>query len=158
MSNRLPTRLAPANSPLLERWLKSRQTLIVELVELSSVARQANGATHRLSTRLRSFCSLLVDYVSAGHFEFYTRFPRGTAADRELQRLYYMLQKTTDCALKFNQQLHRFEQNGAALVQELAVLSVDLEDRFTCEDRLILATRKEARGEEGTAAGRRSAA
>ena len=55
---------------LLQRWLGDRQQLLSLLCELGAVVR---SGPHRSAARqkLDRFCEVLVDYVSAGHFEIY---------------------------------------------------------------------------------------
>ena len=55
---------------LVERWLQERQLVIVQFCALSGV-HELNQDDDPSSMRLQNFCQLLVDYMSAGHFEVY---------------------------------------------------------------------------------------
>ena len=55
---------------LLTRWLKERRELLGRYTEIVVAADgSSNGAT--LRPRQQALCELLVDYVSAGHFEVF---------------------------------------------------------------------------------------
>ena len=126
---------------LVQRWLKDRQHLLVELVALSRGLRSRSTALDSLSARMQQFCDRLVDYVSRGHFEVYADLARAPQGSRLLTRLWTQLQATTDVALHFNEtnSSGRLDRQGMAL--QLATLSVALEDRFRIEDRLVLAAK-----------------
>jgi regulator of sigma D len=125
---------------LLQRWLGDRQLLLSLLCELGTVVR--NGV-HRAGARqkLDRFCEVLVDYVSAGHFEIYCalldegeRF--GAKRCREAADLYARIVPTTAVALDFND--HYFNGgSGRALEQDLSTLGQMLASRFDWEDALI---------------------
>ncbi len=123
---------------LVQRWLKDRQHLLVELVALSRGLRNRGAALDCLSTRMQQFCDRLVDYVSTGHFEVYADLASAPQGSRLLTRLWSQLQTTTDTVLNFNEvsSSGRLDRHGMAL--QLATLSVAMEDRFSIEDRLVL--------------------
>ncbi len=129
---------------LVQRWLKDRQHLLVELVALSRGLRSRSTALDSLSTRMQQFCDRLVDYISKGHFEVYADLASAPQGSRLLTRLWSQLQTTTDTVLNFNQvsSSGRLDRHGMAL--QLATLSVALEDRFSIEDRLVLVAKASA--------------
>lgn len=51
---------------LIDRWLHERQQLVQAFDALSGIQAPAPNAEE-----LQHFCQLLLDYVSAGHFEVY---------------------------------------------------------------------------------------
>ena len=59
---------------LVERWLEERQSLIVQFCALSGVHELSGNNASR--GRLQKFCQLLLDYVSAGHFEVFYELVR----------------------------------------------------------------------------------
>jgi len=125
---------------LLQRWLGDRQQLLGLLCELSGRAR---GGLRRAETRqmLDRFCEVLVDYVSAGHFEIYGALLEegerlGARRCREAARLYASIVPTTVAALDFNE--HYFGGGaGRPLMEELSRLGQLLAERFDQEDALI---------------------
>ena len=125
---------------LLQRWLAERQQLLSLLCDLSG---RVKGGARRAETRqtLDRFCEVLVDYVSAGHFEVFCalleegeRF--GARRCREAARLYAGIVPTTSVALDFND--HFFNGgSGRDLAVELSRLGQILAERFDREDALI---------------------
>lgn len=143
--------LAPSDSQnpvqrveaLVQRWLTERQALIVLLLALGDEARRALDPTP-LPERLQAFCEILMDYVSAGHFEIYDELLAEAEArqSRHLaagQSLLSQLQASTDAAIRFNDIFEGPADADALahLSHELNELGQVLEERFACEDRMI---------------------
>lgn len=128
---------------LVKRWLRERQELIVLMLGLGDeeLLRQGKAA---LSERVQSFCQVLMDYVSAGHFEIYDELlaeaeHQGSAHLEEGRKLLKRLQVTTDAVIRFNDIYEgpEDEEEPAHLAHELSVLGMALENRFEIEDRMI---------------------
>jgi regulator of sigma D len=128
---------------LVTRWLQERQALIVLMLALSDEQRRAADSTP-LPERVQAFCELLMDYVSAGHFEIYDEL-LAAAEQRDSehlaasQALLQRLQPTTDAVIRFND---IYEDPHAEVVlgslsQELSRLGLELENRFETEDRML---------------------
>ena len=128
---------------LVDRWLKVRQELIVYYCEVSGQAKELDPET--LKTKCVKLCELLVDYVSAGHFEVYEQliseakeFDDGGVelAAQVLPKL----QTTTEVVLSFNDRLDGpvlTDADVVVFVKALSVLGEALETRFEVEDFLI---------------------
>jgi regulator of sigma D len=92
--------------------------------------------------KLRSFCQILVDYVSAGHFEVYDQLIKeGREFDdadalQEAGKLYDVVDKTTEKLLDFNDKYLETD-DLSSLTSDLSLLGEALEVRFSAEDRLI---------------------
>lgn len=130
-------------SELIDRWLKERQELLVHYCSLS-------GETDRkdlegLQPKFVRLCEVLVDYVSAGHFEIYEQLIQEA---REFDdggvelaaRVYPEIEKTTEVALNFNDQIDHqplTEQAVEERFETLSKLGQALESRFELEDLLI---------------------
>ncbi|MGO1693357.1 MAG: sigma D regulator [Marinobacter sp.] len=130
-------------SELIDRWLKGRQELLVHYCDLSG--ENDFSQTGSLKQKFVQFCEVLVDYVSTGHFEIYEQL---VSEAREFNdgglelaaKVYPRIQKTTEVALNFNDQLDNkalSEQDVKALFEELSHLGESLESRFELEDFLI---------------------
>ena len=124
-------------SVIIDRWLQERQDLLVlfcTLSETSSTETQAN--------RLPQFFQILVDYVSAGHFEVYEQLVQeGREFDdqeglRESESLFDKIQETTDALLDLNDKYQETDDLDA-LKEDLSKLGEYLESRFELEDRII---------------------
>ena len=58
-------------SKILDKWLQQRQELIIEFCTITGVHDTSEISQTDTTQALRHFCELMVDYVSAGHFEVY---------------------------------------------------------------------------------------
>ena len=130
-----------AQQDLMQRWLRGRQTIIVELAGLAREVRSDATSEASLLQRLKTFCADIVDYVSAGHFEIYSRLVDTADAARLFITLGTRLQCTTDQVLAFNDSVTRARPDRARLRRVLADVGMALEERLALEDRLIHAAR-----------------
>lgn len=128
---------------LIDRWLKGRQELLIHYCDLSG--ENDFSQTEALKQKFIRLCEVLVDYVSTGHFEIYEQLI-GEAREfndggLELAaKVYPRIQKTTEVALNFNDQLddrELSEQDVKNLFEALSHLGESLESRFEMEDFLI---------------------
>lgn len=130
-------------SELIDRWLKERQQLLVHYCELSG--ENDFSRTDALKQKLVRLCEVLVDYVSAGHFEVYEQLIQEAREfnDGGLElaaKIYPQIEKTTEVALNFNDRVDGrilSEQEIEALFAELSSLGEVLASRFEMEDFLI---------------------
>lgn len=130
-------------SDLIDRWLKERQELLVHYCDLTGSENAAHAEV--LVGKFVRLCEILVDYVSAGHFEVYEQLIREAKEfnDGGLElaaKVYPKLAETTEVALNFNDRLDGGQLSGAQvqdLFGELSKLGETLESRFEIEDFLI---------------------
>lgn len=130
-------------SELIERWLRERQQLIVTYCQLIRI--NDFSSVEKIRTAYGQFCELLVDYVSAGHFEVYDKLIQEArdfddGGEALAGRLYPRIEKTTETALAFNDGFDRVqgpEGQFDGLYSELSALGETLEERFEMEDVLI---------------------
>ena len=126
---------------LIDNWLHERSELVkaYEAVKVEQMSSNPKRKTQR------EFCQILVDYVSAGHFEIYQQLNDEAKAfndERGLElanTLYPRIDAITEAALAFNDQCdgkdHRPDcEKLAASFQALGAL---LHERFELEDCLI---------------------
>ena len=127
-------------SEIIDRWLEERQEMLVQYCALSGLNEELSDVQR--GEKLRSFCQILVDYVSAGHFEVYDQLIKeGREFDdadalQEASKLYDVVDKTTEKLLDFNDKYLETD-DLAALTLDLSQLGDALEIRFSAEDRLI---------------------
>lgn len=130
-------------SELIDRWLKERQELIVQYCDLSGA--EAGSSTEALRQKFNRLCEVLLDYVSAGHFEIYEQLIREAKEfdDGGLElaaQVYPRIEKTTEVALAFNDRLEASSLTDSELssvFESLSKLGESLETRFELEDFLI---------------------
>ena len=131
-------------SDLIDRWLRARQQLIVTFCDLSRMQQDLTRA-EKVQSSLSRFCELLVDYVSAGHFEVYDQLIQEAREFDDggmdlVNRAYPRIEKTTEAALEFNDRFDGIdgsEQDLRVLFEQLSPLGETLEERFELEDLLI---------------------
>jgi len=129
---------------LIEGWLKERQELIVLYCSLSGAQAVTPGKVRQVQ-KLKKFCEILVDYVSAGHFEIYDQLLKEAedfqdGGEQLASKIYPKLTKTTEIALDFNDKYDTEEHCKdllAQLANELSRLGEVLVSRFEMEDQLI---------------------
>jgi regulator of sigma D len=132
---------------LIDKWLKERQDLIVKLCDLSV---KPGSSQENTVERLQSFCQILVDYVSVGHFEVYEQLLNEAAEFNDggtelANKIIPQIQSSTELALNFNDRfddIHKVDDGIEGLILELDNLGKTLEDRFELEDVLIEALHK----------------
>lgn len=125
---------------IIDRWLEERQAMLVQYCSLSGLDQDLSDVQR--GEKLRSFCQILVDYVSAGHFEVYDQLIKeGREFDdadalKEASKLYDVVDTTTEKLLDFNDKYLETD-DLASLTDDLSKLGETLEVRFSTEDRLI---------------------
>lgn len=127
-------------SEIIDRWLEERQTMLVQYCALSGLDQDLSDLQR--GEKLRSFCQILVDYVSAGHFEVYDQLIKegrefdDAEALQQASKLYDTIDKTTEKLLDFNDKYLETD-DLSSLTIDLSQLGEALEVRFSAEDRLI---------------------
>lgn len=126
---------------LLTRWLRERRELLGKYTE---IAVGASGLLDiaGLQQRQSELCQLLVDYVSAGHFEVFhellaeaERFDDGSS---ELAtRVMPAIADTTELIMAYDEKYSGGDVESAKLKRDLSALGEALESRFALEDQLI---------------------
>lgn len=127
---------------LVNNWLADRQELIKLYCALSD---QKDLNTKNTPAKIRAFCQLLVDYLSAGHFEVYGQLidearELGGDGPRIAEVIYPLIGKSTEYALDFNDEYvsdERCINKKETLKTNLSYLGEMLSDRFFLEDTLI---------------------
>lgn len=127
-------------SEIIDRWLEERQAMLVQYCALSGLDQDLSDIQR--GEKLRSFCQILVDYVSAGHFEVYDQLIKegrefdDAEALQEAGKLYDTIDTTTEKLLDFNDKYLETD-DLSSLSADLSHLGEALEVRFSAEDRLI---------------------
>lgn len=131
-------------SDLIDRWLKERQDVLVRYCELS--AENDYSKTESLQPKLVLLCEMLMDYVSAGHFEIYEQLAREAREFNDgdslelAAKVYPRITETTQVILDFNDKIDGrdiSESEMQTLFAELSRVGEILVSRFELEDLLI---------------------
>jgi regulator of sigma D len=128
-------------SQSIERWLEERRELLAKYCDLTEIIDVDDTAiTH--TEQLEVFCELMVDYVSAGHFEIFDQlhkegqlFEDSPGLEKE-PNILEKIQSTTEYVLDFNDK-YLSSNDLDALIIDLAGLGETLAQRFALEDNLI---------------------
>ncbi|MDN3652821.1 sigma D regulator [Thalassotalea ponticola] len=129
----------------IDNWLGERQQVLINYCQLAGIPPYEKDK-HSLPSQneIQSFCQLLMDYLSAGHFEVYDQIvsqceERGPESLALARKLYPQISASTDAALNFNDKYADIEAVDAVegFDAELSSLGQMLEQRFELEDRLI---------------------
>ncbi|MCB1855652.1 MAG: Rsd/AlgQ family anti-sigma factor [Pseudomonadales bacterium] len=140
----------PANSPeqqfiavedLLTRWLRERRELLGKYTEIV-VTLDSDPQAEALALRQGALCEVLVDYISAGHFEVFhelldeaERFADGSGT--LARQLIPAIGDTTEVLLAYEEKYGSGATYPDTLKRDLSSLGEVLESRFVLEDRLI---------------------
>lgn len=129
---------------LIDKWLDQRRELLVSYVELKDTC---DAELKTVSKELVDhFGELLMDYVSAGHFEIYPQLREEARAFGDHQALEIAamllerLERTTELVLAFDADYatpSRCEQSLPRLPAWLDRLAKGMSERFALEDQLI---------------------
>ena len=126
---------------LLQRWLKERREVLVKYT--ATAARlESRSDEPPLEPEIQRLCQILVDYVSAGHFEIFNELIREAEAfadgsDKLANEIIPSIGDTTEVILGFDEKYVLEAGNPESLVADLSLLGEILESRFELEDRLI---------------------
>lgn len=130
-------------SEVIDRWLKERQELLILFCNLSKdePVITEDDQVEKEAT-LRRFCQILVDYVSAGHFEIYNQLAKEGKefGDEEglarAKKHYQVVDTTTEHTLDFNDKYQETD-DMSSLTKDLSALGETLAVRFEAEDCMI---------------------
>lgn len=126
-------------SQIIDRWLAERQQMLVKYCALSNTKDSDDEDRGR---KLREMCQIMVDYVSAGHFEVYDQLLKeGRDFDDEQAlkqgaELFKKVDVTTEEVLDFNDKYQETD-DLTTLDADLSRLGEVLEARFSAEDQMI---------------------
>ncbi|MCG7537612.1 sigma D regulator [Pseudoalteromonas sp. OOF1S-7] len=130
---------------VIDNWLAERQELLLlycKVAGLSPFEQDDHALPDQL--QIQTFCQILMDYLSAGHFEIYDNLvaackEKGPQSLKLAQSLYPRITDTTDLALDFNDKYAEMQSENrmSDFDKDLSELGEALELRFALEDELI---------------------
>ena len=122
---------------IIDRWLQERQDLLVIYCSLSD-----NPDSADTESRVQRLCQILVDYVSAGHFEVYDKLIKegrefeDEEALKKASELFKTIDSTTEFCLDFNDKYLETDDLGT-ISDDLSKLGEIMASRFEAEDKMI---------------------
>lgn len=127
-------------SDIIDKWLQDRKKLLVQYCKLSDVAEKINEENS--GTGVQTLCQIMVDYMSAGHFEVYDQLLKeGQEFDDQdglatASECFKIVDSTTEDILDFNDKYQETDDLGT-IVKDLSDLGEVLAHRFEAEDSMI---------------------
>lgn len=129
---------------LVERWLKERQELILLYCAVDGL-REYTPKDTPVTIKVQAFCDVLIDYMSAGHFEIYDELLQEAKDFNEdylelANSVFPRIQASTQTAVDFNDKYTKAdisEEQMSGLATDLSRLGERLVERFDLEDQLI---------------------
>ncbi|MGR5120884.1 sigma D regulator [Vibrio astriarenae] len=135
------------SSDVIDHWLETRQSLIVEYCKLANLQPSSNAqslSTLPTAEELQDFSQHLVDYISEGHFKIYDMVmdkwrSTGFKATEDIDQAYAKIVLTTEPLLSFtdNYAETNEETNLDSLDDDLSKVGEIITLRFEKEDQLI---------------------
>lgn len=129
---------------LVEGWLKERQELILLYCAVDGL-REFTPQDTPVDIKVQAFSDVLIDYMSAGHFEIYDELLQEAADFNEdytdiANAILPRIQSSTQIAVDFNDKYTSKDITEAEmpeLAADLSRLGEKLVERFDLEDQLI---------------------
>jgi regulator of sigma D len=136
-----PRQQFAAVEDLLTRWLKERRAVLGSYTEIV-VTLDSDARHEALVKRQNALCELLVDYVSAGHFEVFHELINeaesfGDGSCELAEKLMPAIGDTTEVILAYEEKYGGGQDTAGKLKRDLSALGEVLESRFVLEDQLI---------------------
>jgi len=130
---------------IINTWLAERQELLRIYCSLTAKETEKEFNKVEFSHKLENFCEVLVDYLSAGHFEVFAELENEARCFdarglKLVKAIYPYLEQSTEIALWFNDRCDQLQHSNAGTEQirsELSYLGESITDRFELEDQLI---------------------
>jgi regulator of sigma D len=141
ISNENPRKQFAAVEELLTHWLKERRAVLAKYTEIV-VSTGSSISEPELQQRQSDLCVLLVDYISAGHFEVFHELlveaeSFGDGSEKLATRAMPAIGDTTEVILAYEEKYNSGANDPRTLERDLSALGEVLESRFMLEDQLI---------------------
>jgi regulator of sigma D len=125
----------------LKPWLQERTQLIQSWHKVLEISLSNSN----VEKEVQKLCEILMDYISAGHFEIYEKLLEESKAFNDgflsiAEPLYELIGHSTEQAICFNEKYEtgkRCRLKRKQLPFELSKLGEALEERFKAEDQLV---------------------
>lgn len=124
----------------IDDWLEERKQLLVQYCQLAGLPpfeRSDNALPDK--AEIERFCEILMDYISAGHFEIYEKILADSDDLVSAEEIFPKFADSTDTALSFNDKYANIAEDEelTSFDSNLAMLGQHMEERFSFEDQLI---------------------
>jgi len=126
---------------MIEELLKERQHMWSLYCQFA--LKDENSDEQPVEPEVRSFCQVLIEYISIGHFGIYQRIAEGNERRQRVlevaREVYPKLVEFTDHAVAFNDKYEHLREEAMKreLTTDLSALGESLANRIELEDQLI---------------------
>lgn len=128
---------------IIDKWLNERQELILLFCAVDGL-REFTPRSTPIAVKVKAFCQVMIDYMSAGHFEIYEELMHEADEFEEdygslINSILPRIQESTELAIEFNDRYADADvkEIHPEMARHLSVLGEKLAERFELEDRLI---------------------
>ncbi len=128
---------------IIDKWLKERQELILLFCAVDGL-REFTPRSTPIAVKVKAFCQVMIDYMSAGHFEIYDELMHEADEFEEdyrdlIKSILPRIQVSTEMAIEFNDRYAdaNIKEIHPEMAHHLSMLGEKLAERFELEDRLI---------------------
>lgn len=130
---------------VIDSWLTERQELLVKYCKLAGLPPfEQDAKTLPEAYNVNGFCQILIDYLSAGHFEVYNDIVKqcqehGPQSAALAEEIYPKITATTDLLVSFNDKYSNLSEKSdlSGFDADLSKVGQILEQRLGFEDELI---------------------
>lgn len=130
---------------IIDSWLTERQELLVKYCKLAGLPPfETENKALPEAYDVNSFCQILIDYLSAGHFEVYNDIVKqcqehGPKSAALAEQIYPQITATTDLLVSFNDKYTNISAKTdlSGFDNDLSKVGQILEQRLKLEDELI---------------------
>ena len=126
---------------ILSRWLAERNSLLSKYTEIA-VATDTSIGSNQIELGQKALGELIVDYISAGHFEVFHELINEAELFNDGGRklaasIIPQISDTTEVILAYEEKYGAGQEYPDTLERDLSALGEILENRFVLEDQLI---------------------
>jgi len=127
-------------SEIIDKWLNDRKNLLIQYCRLSEIVEEAEDEAS--GPVVQKLCQIMVDYMSAGHFEVYDQLVKegqyfgDDEGLKSAQKSFKIIDSATESILDFNDKYQETDDLGTIL-KDLSALGEILAHRFEAEDNMI---------------------
>ncbi len=127
-----------SDNKIIANWLKERKELLVLYSEL--VAVNDNTPEDEEISLINNFSTVLIDYVSTGHFGVYEQMIPNLSLSKEHQaHIFAQIYQTTEIALAFNDNYENIsgKPNLEKFTTDFSIIGEAISIRIDLEDKLL---------------------
>ncbi len=127
-----------SDNKIIAGWLKERKELLVLYSQLVAITEQTPEIEE--IELINNFSTVLIDYVSTGHFGVYEQLIPNLSLSQEHQaHIFSQIYQTTEIALAFNDNYENItaKPNQEKFIKDFSIIGEAISIRIDLEDKLL---------------------